>query len=396
MSVRLLLIGANEATTQELVSLVEATLSSTVIYKKATLSNYQSFNALDFDLIVCFANRYDEMVKKYGKEKVISVEFVPPTDFFVEVSRIPNDEEVVIFNNSLSGASVMLKFLKFYKLEHVSYKIIPFEELSQMEIKEALAKAKYIIGTDGYVSAGKALYSKYQDYLCDNVKVIASPPRSATAQSVSQLAQVVTAINNNKALQEARDISKKLAEQTKEISLITQNASKSIENTANTIVVVNSKLATEVQNIQITNTMAQELTNAVEQIGTITTAIKYIASETNLLALNATIEAARAGDHGRGFAVVASEVRKLSDQSNKSTDNIRISIQDVQKVVNQIVPALQRTVDEIMCTQNEVERISIAAQEESRAMEGIIQKLNIIVNVSQSLNSAENKLQTLD
>lgn len=77
--------------------------------------------------------------------------------------------------------------------------------------------------------------------------------------------------------------------------------------------------------------MAQELTNAVDQIGNITTAIKYIASETNLLALNATIEAARAGDHGRGFAVVASEVRKLSDQSNKSTDNIRISIQDVQK-----------------------------------------------------------------
>ena len=207
---------------------------------------------------------------------------------------------------------------------------------------------------------------------------------------MSGLAQVVTAINNDKALQEARDISKKLAEQTKEISLITQNASKSIEDTANTIVVVNGKLAAEVKNVQITNTMAQELTNAVDQIGNITTAIKYIASETNLLALNATIEAARAGDHGRGFAVVASEVRKLSDQSNKSTDNIRISIQDVQKVVNQIVPALQRTVDEIIRTQSEVERISIAAKEESRAMEEIIQKLQIIVDVSQALNVAEN------
>ena len=136
--------------------------------------------------------------------------------------------------------------------------------------------------------------------------------------------------------------------------------------------------------------MAQELTNAVDQIGTITTAIKYIASETNLLALNATIEAARAGDHGRGFAVVASEVRKLSDQSNKSTDNIRISIMDVQKVVDQIVPALQRTVDEIIKTQAEVERISIAAQEESRAMGEIIKKLQVIVNVSETLDTAEN------
>ena len=137
--------------------------------------------------------------------------------------------------------------------------------------------------------------------------------------------------------------------------------------------------------------MALELTEAVEQIGNITTAIKYIASETNLLALNATIEAARAGDHGRGFAVVASEVRKLSDQSNKSTDNIRLSIMDVQKVVDQIVPALQRTVDEIIKTQSEVERISIAAQEESRAMNEIIKKLQVIVDVSQALNVAENQ-----
>ena len=390
MSVNLLLIGANEATTQELVSLVDATLSHTAVYEKATLANYQNFNANNFDLIVCFANRYDEMVKKYGKEKVISVEFVPPTDFFVAVSRIPSGEEIIIFNNSVSGANVMLKFLKFYKLEHVSYKVVPFDECSESETKEALSQAKYIIGTDGYVSSGKTLYTKYNHYLRPDVTVIPSPPRTATAESVSGLAQVVTAINNDKALQEARDISKKLAEQTKEISLITQSASKSIEDTANTIVVVNTKLASEVKNVQVTNAMAQELTNAVEQIGTITTAIKYIASETNLLALNATIEAARAGDHGRGFAVVASEVRKLSDQSNKSTDNIRISIQDVQKVVNQIVPALQRTVDEIIRTQNEVERISIAAQEESRAMEEIIRKLQVIVDVSQALNIAEN------
>jgi len=390
MSVNLLLIGANDATTQELVSLVDATLSTTAVYQKATLSNYQNYDPAKFDLIVCFTNRYDEMVKKYGKEKVVAVEFVPPTDFFVGVSRIPAGENVIIFNNSTSGANVMLKFLKFYKLDHVTYRVIPFDECSESETKEALSEAKYIIGTDGYVSSGKALYTKYSQLLRPDVNVMPSPPRSATAESVSGLAQIVTAINSDKALQEARDISKKLAEQTKEISLITQNASLSIENTANTIVVVNTKLAAEVKNVQVTNDMAQELTNAVDQIGNITTAIKYIASETNLLALNATIEAARAGDHGRGFAVVASEVRKLSDQSNKSTDNIRISIMDVQKVVNQIVPALQRTVDEIIKTQAEVERISVAAQEESHAMNEIIKKLQVIVDVSEALNVAEN------
>ena len=138
MSVNLLLIGANEATTAELVSLVDATLSNTAVYEKATLANHHHFNANNFDLIVCFANRYDEMLKRYGKEKVVAVEFVPPTDFFIQVSRIPNGESVVIFNNSASGANVMLKFLNFYKLDHVQYKIVPFEECSESETKAIL------------------------------------------------------------------------------------------------------------------------------------------------------------------------------------------------------------------------------------------------------------------
>ena len=69
MSVNLLLIGANEATTQELVSLVDATLATAATYQKATLANYQNFDVSRFDLVVCFANRYDEMVKKMDKRK---------------------------------------------------------------------------------------------------------------------------------------------------------------------------------------------------------------------------------------------------------------------------------------------------------------------------------------
>jgi len=41
-------------------------------------------------------------------------------------------------------------------------------------------------------------------------------------------------------------------------------------------------------------------------------------------------------------------------------------------------------------TQAEVERISVAAQEESHAMNEIIKKLQVIVDVSEALNVAEN------
>lgn len=77
--------------------------------------------------------------------------------------------------------------------------------------------------------------------------------------------------------------------------------------------------------------------------------IKAITEQTNLLSLNASIEAARAGEAGRGFAVVANEIRKLADQSQAASQQIKQIITNVNNSIKsslQITEAAQVTFDE--------------------------------------------------
>ncbi|GGG33481.1 methyl-accepting chemotaxis protein McpC [Lysinibacillus alkalisoli] len=119
-----------------------------------------------------------------------------------------------------------------------------------------------------------------------------------------------------------------------------------------------------ISSIQHTETRMTELTTLMRKIESITDVINAISEQTNLLALNASIEAARAGDAGKGFAVVAQEVRKLAEESHRSSN-------DIAQLILQVSHTLENTTKEMLHTKERIIAQSTGVTRTGEALKNI-------------------------
>ena len=123
------------------------------------------------------------------------------------------------------------------------------------------------------------------------------------------------------------------------------------------------------------------LEQAAEQINEMTQSIEEISDQTKLLALNATIEAARAGEAGRGFAVVASEVKALSEQTSKTTEQIRARVGTLNEEMKAMSSAMHRSADLVGEGEETVNAVGAKIREMNEKVSGVAVRMNEIANV---------------
>ncbi|MFO0620380.1 MAG: methyl-accepting chemotaxis protein [Polyangia bacterium] len=117
--------------------------------------------------------------------------------------------------------------------------------------------------------------------------------------------------------------------------------------------------------------------------------IQEIADQTRLIALNAAIEAARAGDHGRGFAVVAEEVRRLAEQTQRATRNVR-------KLIGSLQQESLEAVRQMKSTDNSVERCVLRTQEAADALSVIRRSAEESASIIDHLAEITHLLRSID
>ncbi|HIW34356.1 MAG TPA: methyl-accepting chemotaxis protein [Candidatus Paenibacillus intestinavium] len=141
--------------------------------------------------------------------------------------------------------------------------------------------------------------------------------------------------------------------------------------------------------VKDTNYSIHSFVDTMQDIKNVISVIEEISAQTHLLALNASIEAAHVGEQGAGFAVVAGEIRKLANNTKKSTAEVHEITDRIYKEAQKAYQNIEEgngVVDEgNILVQTVAEALSEANMQNTRKSEvvdGVVELLEQIAQVS--------------
>ena len=199
------------------------------------------------------------------------------------------------------------------------------------------------------------IISILQKILKESQDISMSVVESSNELSVISRETAVTSLEQNSgvkellsAMEETDNLSKNIAEKIGEVSLV---AKKTTENIVDGFGILKQNMQ-KLDEIKAANDVTVEgikkLTEKITGIYEIARIINGIADQTNIIAFNAEIEASSAGDVGENFALVANEIRRLTNNTIQSTNEIRNRIIEIQHSSDALLASSQNGSNKIL------------------------------------------------
>jgi methyl-accepting chemotaxis protein len=217
----------------------------------------------------------------------------------------------------------------------------------------------------------------------------------ATEQIATSIQEVATGTENQiRTFEENSRTASAMSASLQQISANTEQLASNVTNSSSTVVEGNEAIQTAIRQMNSINATVTGLSDSIRtlgersrEIGKIVEVITDIAGQTNLLALNAAIEAARAGEHGKGFAVVADEVRKLAEQSARSTQQIVELIATIQTETGNAISSMETTAAEVAAGIDVVNKAGRSFEEIENGIEAIVRQIQEVSKATSTLNA---------
>ncbi|OLN22257.1 chemotaxis protein [Domibacillus antri] len=204
-------------------------------------------------------------------------------------------------------------------------------------IHRVRSNADYVASYAGELTASADQTSKATENITASIQQVSS----GAEQQNERVAESVLALEEvSFGIQQMAESSSRISETS---SVTIQKAQSGGESVKKTVDQMNSILTSVLTSDQTIRTLDERS----KEIGKIIEVINGIAEQTNLLALNAAIEAARAGEQGKGFAVVADEVRKLAEESRRSSSQIGQLITAIQQDMTSSIDGMAHVTREV-------------------------------------------------
>ena len=194
-----------------------------------------------------------------------------------------------------------------------------------------------------------------QKILKQSQKISMDVIESSNELSVISRETAVTSLEQNSgvkellsAMEETDALSKSIADKISEVSLVAKKTTDNIVDGFNILKQNMQKLDEIKAANDITVDGIKNLTEKISGISDIARIINGSADQTNIIAFNAEIEASSAGDVGENFALVANEIRRLTNNTIQSTNEIRKRIIEIQHSSDALLISSQNGCNKIL------------------------------------------------